>query len=361
MRHIYDTAARRRVLGRIRCRLGGRPLLHRLRPAAARRDDRALRGQARRHARRGRVLAGGVRARGEGVVHRADGDPGDQEGRPRRHCTWPSTTCRRCSTCSRPASGSTPAPTTGRRSKLGIPVVDHWWQTETGWAIAANPMGVEPLPIKPGSATVPMPGYDVRILRPDGTECDAGEEGAICVRLPLPPGTLPTLWGDDDRYVAVVPVGVPRLLPHRRRRLPRRGRLPVRHGPHRRRDQRCGTPAVDGVDRGGAGRPSRGRRVRGDRRRRRDQGSGAARLRRAQGGRDRPRGSPRNWSRRCATTSARWRASRRVDVVAALPKTRSGKILRKTMRGIADGRDEPRAVDHRGPGGARRAETDSAG
>ncbi len=58
------------------------------------------------------------------------------------------------------------------------------------------------MPVKPGSATVPMPGYDVRILRPDGTECDAGEEGAICVKLPLPPGTLPTLWGDDDRYVA---------------------------------------------------------------------------------------------------------------------------------------------------------------
>ena len=85
---------------------------------------------------------------------------------------------------------------------LGIPVVDHWWQTETGWAIAANPMGVEPLPIKPGSATVPMPGYDVRILRPDGVECGANEEGSICVRLPLPPGTLPTVFGDDDRYVS---------------------------------------------------------------------------------------------------------------------------------------------------------------
>ena len=81
-------------------------------------------------------------------------------------------------------------------------MIDHWWQTETGWSIAADPMGVEALPVKPGSATVPMPGYDVRILRPDGTECDAGEEGAICVKLPLPPGTLPTLWGDDDRYVA---------------------------------------------------------------------------------------------------------------------------------------------------------------
>ena len=83
-----------------------------------------------------------------------------------------------------------------------MPVIDHWWQTETGWSIAAGPMGVEALPVKPGSATVPMPGYDIRILRPDGTECDTGEEGAICVKLPLPPGTLPTLWGDDDRFVA---------------------------------------------------------------------------------------------------------------------------------------------------------------
>ncbi|SEH66561.1 propionyl-CoA synthetase [Mycolicibacterium rutilum] len=84
--------------------------------------------------------------------------------------------------------------------KLGIPIVDHWWQTETGWAIAANPMGLDPLPIKPGSPTVPMPGYDVRILRLDGSPCEPNEEGAICIRLPLPPGTLPTLWGDDARY-----------------------------------------------------------------------------------------------------------------------------------------------------------------
>jgi propionyl-CoA synthetase len=86
--------------------------------------------------------------------------------------------------------------------KLGIPVIDHWWQTETGWAIAANPMGVERFPIKPGSSTLPMPGYDVCVLRADGSRCEAGEEGAICIRLPLPPGTLPTLWGDDARFEA---------------------------------------------------------------------------------------------------------------------------------------------------------------
>jgi propionyl-CoA synthetase len=85
---------------------------------------------------------------------------------------------------------------------LGIPVIDHWWQTETGWAIAANPMGVEALPIKPGSPTVPMPGYDVRILHPDGSSCEPGEEGAICIRLPLPPGTFPTLWRNDAGFEA---------------------------------------------------------------------------------------------------------------------------------------------------------------
>jgi propionyl-CoA synthetase len=85
---------------------------------------------------------------------------------------------------------------------LGIPVVDHWWQTETGWAIAANPMGLEPLPMKPGSPTVPMPGYDVSVLRADGSGCRPGEHGAICIRLPLPPGTMPTVWGDDARYEA---------------------------------------------------------------------------------------------------------------------------------------------------------------
>jgi propionyl-CoA synthetase len=85
---------------------------------------------------------------------------------------------------------------------LDVPVIDHWWQTETGWAICANPRGLEPLPIKPGSPTVPMPGFDVRVLDADGAELPAGQEGAICVKLPMPPGTLPTLWNDDERYVS---------------------------------------------------------------------------------------------------------------------------------------------------------------
>jgi propionyl-CoA synthetase len=85
--------------------------------------------------------------------------------------------------------------------KLGTPVIDHWWQTETGWPIAANPRGLEPMPIKPGSATKPVPGWDVRILDEAGERLSAGKEGAIALKLPLPPGSLPTLWGDDERYV----------------------------------------------------------------------------------------------------------------------------------------------------------------
>ena len=83
---------------------------------------------------------------------------------------------------------------------LGMPVVDHWWQTETGWPICANPRGLEPLPIKPGSPTVPMPGFRVQILGEDGGLLGPDREGAIAIELPLPPGTLPTLWGDDEWY-----------------------------------------------------------------------------------------------------------------------------------------------------------------
>lgn len=83
---------------------------------------------------------------------------------------------------------------------LGVPVIDHWWQTETGWAIAANPMGIEALPVKLGSPSVPMPGYDVRVLDEGGHEVPAGTLGAITVKLPLPPGTLPTLWNAEGRF-----------------------------------------------------------------------------------------------------------------------------------------------------------------
>ena len=86
------------------------------------------------------------------------------------------------------------------QDKLRVPVIDHWWQTETGWCIAGNPMGIEPLPVKLGSPTVPMPGYDVRILDEGGHELPRGELGAIAIKLPLPPGCLPNLWNAEARY-----------------------------------------------------------------------------------------------------------------------------------------------------------------
>ena len=85
---------------------------------------------------------------------------------------------------------------------LKVPIIDNWWQTETGWPIAANLRGLQPMPIKPGSPSFPVPGYDVRIMDAASNELPAGSEGDIVIKLPLPPGTLPTLWGDDDRYVA---------------------------------------------------------------------------------------------------------------------------------------------------------------
>ncbi|MFF0818580.1 propionyl-CoA synthetase [Rhodococcus sp. NPDC003318] len=85
--------------------------------------------------------------------------------------------------------------------KLGAPVIDHWWQTETGWAICANLRGLEPMPIKAGSPTVSVPGYRVQVVDAAGTEVEAGAEGNIVIKLPLPPGTLAGLWRDEERYV----------------------------------------------------------------------------------------------------------------------------------------------------------------
>ena len=224
--------------------------------------------------------------------------------------------------------------------QFGIPVIDHWWLTETGWAVAANPMGVEPLPIKPGSPTVPMPGYDVRILHPDGYGCEPGEEGAICIRLPLPPGTLPTLWGDDDRYEAsylaehpgyfltgdggyvdedgylyvmgriddVINVAGHRLST---------GSMEAVLAAH----PAVAEGAVIGVADEIKGQVPRGLVVL-------KAGASADRLA------DELVAAVRDEIGAVACFKL-------VDVVPALPKTRSGKILRKTMRGIAYGKDEP--------------------
>ena len=223
---------------------------------------------------------------------------------------------------------------------LGVPVIDHWWQTETGWPIAANPVGVEQLTLKAGSPTVPMPGYDVQILKPDGSPCAPGEEGAICIRLPLPPGTLPTLWGDDARYEASY------LCEHPGYYLTGDGGYIDADGylfVMGRIDDvinvaghRLSTGAIEAVV---AAHPAVAECA-------------------VIGVADEIKGQvPRGLVVLKAGASADGIAEelvaavrhsigavacfQTVDVVPALPKTRSGKILRKTMRGIADGRDEP--------------------
>jgi propionyl-CoA synthetase len=87
------------------------------------------------------------------------------------------------------------------QKQLGVPVIDHWWQTETGWPVGANCTGVELLPVKPGSCGPEVPGYDVRVLDDTGVEVTANQIGNIVIKLPLPPGCLPTLWNNDKSYV----------------------------------------------------------------------------------------------------------------------------------------------------------------
>lgn len=167
---------------------------------------------------------------------------------------------------------------------LQVPVIDHWWQTETGWAIAGNPVGLGLLPVKYGSPTVPMPGFALDVLDEKGNKLGPNQSGTLAVRLPMPPGCLPTLWGGRR--------AVPQEL-HRRFsgllfdigcRIPGRGRLRLRHGAHRRRHQRRGTSPVDRAD-GGGRCPSQGRGgMRGNRSRRRHEGSIAGGLRRPQCG-----------------------------------------------------------------------------
>ena len=162
--------------------------------------------------------------------------------------------------------------------------------------------------------------------------------GSIVVKLPLPPGCLPTLWKQDERMKESYLIRIPRLLQDRRRRLRRRGRLSLHHGPHRRHHQCRRTSPLDRRHGGSAGLASRCRRMRGDRRQGRVEGRAALRLRGAEIGRRPARRSTsrRSWSSWCATRSARWRPSRSRSPSTGLPKTRSGKILRGTMKKIAD-------------------------
>ena len=168
----------RDVLGRFRHRLGGRPLLHRLRAAAQRLHHDPLRGQAGGHARPRGVLARLRPARRERALHRAHRVPRDQEGRPAGQPTWPSTTSRASARSSSPASAAIPTRCSGRARSSRCPVVDHWWQTETGWPMAANCVGLGMLPVKPGSPTKVVPGYDMRVLGEDNREVPAGQIGS---------------------------------------------------------------------------------------------------------------------------------------------------------------------------------------
>jgi propionyl-CoA synthetase len=95
------------------------------------------------------------------------------------------------------------------QKQLGVPVIDHWWQTETGWPIGANCIGLGMLPVKPGSCTKPVPGYDVRVFGYDGSELPSGQIGTIVIKLPLPPGCLATLWNNDEGYRKAYLAGFP--------------------------------------------------------------------------------------------------------------------------------------------------------
>ncbi|MGL5862956.1 MAG: AMP-binding enzyme, partial [Phycicoccus sp.] len=218
---------------------------------------------------------------------------------------------------------------------------DNWWQTETGWPVAANPRGLEPLPIKPGSPSVPVPGYDVRVLDATGTEVPPGTEGAIVIRLPLPPGTLPTLWRDDDRYVSEYLSAFPgHYLTGDGGLVDADGYLYVMG----RTDDvlnvaghRLSTGSIEAALAGhpdvaecaviGVADELKGQVPRG--------------LVVFKGGIDGEAEGPRiraELVQRVRDEVGAVASLRQVDVVAALPKTRSGKVLRRTMREIADGK-----------------------
>ncbi len=171
--------------------------------------------------------------------------------------------------------------------QLGVAVIDHWWQTETGWPIAANCLGIERLPVKHGSATRAVPGWDVRVLdaeaEGEAREMAAGEIGALAVKLPLPPGALPTLWEADDHFVRTYLSAFPGFYQTADAGfIDEDGYI---HVMTRTDDiiNVAGHRLFDRRHRGGAGSPSRCRRMRGDRRRRRAEGAGSGRPSGAEG------------------------------------------------------------------------------
>ncbi|MGC4892968.1 propionyl-CoA synthetase [Micromonospora sp. DT31] len=226
--------------------------------------------------------------------------------------------------------------------RLGVPVVDNWWQTETGWPVAANPRGLEPLPIRPGSPSVPVPGYDVRVVDGAGRDVPAGVDGSIVIRLPLPPGCLPTLWGDDERFVRSYLAAFPgHYLTGDGGRFDEDGYLYVmgrtddvinvaghRLSTGAMEEVLAAHPAVAECAVVGVADALKGQLP-----------SGYVVLK---------TGVEVDPDALAAELVALVRrrigpvaAFRRVTVVPALPKTRSGKILRRTMRALVEGRDEP--------------------
>jgi len=228
------------------------------------------------------------------------------------------------------------------RDLLGIPVIDHWWQTETGWAIAADPMGLEALAPKPGSPTVPMPGYDVHVVDLSGEDVPTGGKGDIVVRLPLPPGCLPTLWGDDQRFADSYLSRYPGYYltgdggffdPDGYLFVMGRTDDVINVAGHRlstgeMEEVLASHPAVAECAVIGVADTIKGQVPRGF-------------VVLKSGASADPGAVTAELVKLVRDQIGPVAALRQVDVVAALPKTRSGKILRKTMRGIAEGNDEP--------------------
>ena len=265
---IYGARARRRLLGGVGHRLGRRPLLHPLRAASA----RAAPPSSTRASRSARPMPGAfwrVSAdHGVDVLFTAPTairaikreDPGGEHMRDHD--------LSRLRTLFLAGERCDPDTLAWAERSLDRPVIDHWWQTETGWPIAANCVGLERLPVKPGSAAKAVPGYDLRVLDDHGNQVPAGEIGALCLKLPLPPGCSPTLWGGDEHWVEAYLSQYAGYYLTARRGLHRRRRLRVRHEPDRRRHQHRRPPALHRRDGGGARRPPGCRRVRGRRDRR---------------------------------------------------------------------------------------------
>ena len=225
---------------------------------------------------------------------------------------------------------------------LGIPVVDHWWQTETGWPVAANPLGIEALPAKAGSPTVPVPGWDVRVLDTAGSPAPPDVDGALAIKLPLPPGALPTLWRDDERYVSSYLSRYPGYyLTGDGGHVDDDGYLfvmgrtddVINVAGHRlstgsMEEVLAGHPAVAECAVIGVADALKGQVPRGF-------------VVLKAGATAPPEEVSAELVQRVRDEIGAVAALRQVDVVRALPKTRSGKILRASMRAIADGVDAP--------------------